>query len=82
MHGDATQIQEHCVNLHRERFPTWGGAGKLIATRLTALLRCAGDRAVVDAVMTLALGTYPQRHPPSRTWAYRSEGERITGCEI
>jgi hypothetical protein len=82
MPGEATQIEPHGVELGFAGLTSRGGTGHLIATRLTALLRCAGGRAVVDEVMTLALGTYPHRHPPPRTRAYRSEGGSITGCEI
>jgi hypothetical protein len=82
MHGEATQIQEHCVNLHREWLPTWGGAGKLIATLPTELLELAGSGAVVDEPVTLALGTDLHRYTPSQRWAYLSRAGSITGREI
>jgi hypothetical protein len=67
MHGEATQIQEHCVDLHRERLTAWGGTRKLIPTLLAELLGLAGDRAVVDEPITLAVGTYLHRYSPSQT---------------
>jgi hypothetical protein len=82
MHGDATQIQEHGVNLHREWLPTWGGAGKLIATLPTELLGLASSGAVVDESITLALGTDLHRYTPSQRWAYLSRAGSITGREI
>ena len=72
MHGEATQRQEHLANLHPEWLPTWGGAGKLIATWPTALLRLAGSGAIVDESITLALGTDLHCYTPSQRWAYLS----------
>jgi hypothetical protein len=67
MHGEATQIQEHRVDLHHERLTAWGGTSKLIPTLLAELFGLAGGRAVVDEPITLALGTYMDRYPPSQT---------------
>src|SRR5215813_5241650 len=74
MHGNATQIQKHCVDFHREWLTTWNGASKLIATPPTKLLGLAGSGAVIDEPITLALGTYLHRYTPSRRWAYLSRG--------
>jgi hypothetical protein len=65
--GDTTQIQEHRVDLHHDRFTAWGGTRKLIPTLLAELFGLAGDRAVVDEPITLALGTYLHRYPPFQT---------------
>jgi hypothetical protein len=67
MHGDATQIHEHRLDFHYEWFTAWGGTRKLIPTLLAELFGLAGDRAVVDEPITLALGTYMHRYPPSQT---------------
>src|SRR5215813_11268440 len=74
MHGNATQIQKHCVDFHREWLTTWNGASKLIATPPTKLLGLAGSGAVIDEPITLALGTYLHRYTPSRRWAYLYRG--------
>src|SRR5215813_13738096 len=83
MHGNATQIQKHCVDFHREWLTTWNGASKLIATPPTKLLGLAGSGAVIDEPITLALGTYLHRYTPSRRWAYQSrEGKYNRGQDI
>jgi hypothetical protein len=64
MHGEATQIQEHRVDFHHEWLPAWGGTRKLIPTLLAELFGLAGDRAIVDELITLALRTYLHRYPP------------------
>jgi hypothetical protein len=75
VHGDATQIEQHGIDLCFEGLASWCGADKLIATLLTELLGFAGGRAVVDEAITLALGTYTSRYTPSQTWAYLSKGD-------
>jgi hypothetical protein len=56
MHGNATQIQKHRVDSHRDWLTAWSGAGKLITIPPTKLLRLAGSGAVVDEPITLARG--------------------------
>jgi hypothetical protein len=78
LHGDATQRQKHCLDLHRERLSAWGRAGTLIATRPTKPLGRAGHEAVVDGPITLARGPDLHRYPSSQRWAYLSRGGSIT----
>jgi hypothetical protein len=79
MPGEATQRPELRVDVPHEWLTAWGGTRQLIPTRLAELFGLAGDQAVVDAPIPLALGTDMPRDPPSQTEAYLSAGGSITG---
>jgi hypothetical protein len=56
VHGHATQVEKHGIDLRFEGLAARSGAGKLVATRLTALLGLAGGGAIIDDPITLAFG--------------------------
>jgi hypothetical protein len=79
VHGQATQVEQHSVDLRFEGLTAWDDAGKLIPAPLTELLGLAGGGTVVDEPITLALGTYMHGPPPSQIYTYLSGGKSITG---
>jgi hypothetical protein len=79
MPGETAQISAHRVDRQHDRLTAWGGPRTRIPTRLAELCGLAGDRAVVDGPITLALGTYLHRYPPCQTEADLSGGRSITG---
>ncbi len=58
VHGDATQVEQHGINLRFEGFAARRRAGKLLATLLTALLGLTSGGAIVDDPITLAFGAF------------------------
>lgn len=67
VHRDTTQVQQHGIDLHRERLAARCRAGKLVATLLTLPLGLPSSGAVFDHVITLAYGVLLHPHPSSLT---------------
>jgi hypothetical protein len=56
VHGAATQVEQHGIDLRFEGVAARRRAGKLVATLLTALLGLAGGGAIIDDPSTVAFG--------------------------
>jgi hypothetical protein len=69
VHGDATQLPQDRVELHRERLPAWRRAGQRQAAWHAELCGFPGDRAVGDEPITwhwgqTGIAALPRRHGP------------------